>query len=92
MDTAAARLDVEAVIDRLDLAGLVTKVLAEIDLPEIIRESTGSVASDAVRGVRMQTISADDAISRAVDRLRPRRTRWTAVAPSPPASPPAGIP
>jgi hypothetical protein len=62
-------------------------VLAEIDLPEIIRESTGAMASDTVRGVRMQTISADDAVGRAVDRLRLRRARRVAAEPPPPGVP-----
>ena len=73
LDAAAARLDLDAVIARIDLAGLAQEVIAEIDLPEIIRESTGSVASDTVRGVRMRGISGDDAVGRAVDRLRHRR-------------------
>jgi hypothetical protein len=62
LDAAAARLDISAVIDRVDVVGLATDVIAEIDLPEIIRESTGSMASDTLRGVRMQSISGDDAI------------------------------
>jgi hypothetical protein len=90
LNAAAARLDVDALIDRIDLVGLAREVLAEIDLPEIIRESTGAVASDAVRGVRMQTISADDAIARAFDRLRLRTQRVpaTATTPAPPARAP----
>jgi hypothetical protein len=73
LDAAAARLDVDAVIERIDLVGLAEDVIAEVDLPEIIRESTGSVASETVRGVRMQSISGDQAIGRAVERLRLRR-------------------
>jgi hypothetical protein len=75
LDAAAARLDISAVIDRVDVVGLATDVIAEIDLPEIIRESTGSMASDTLRGVRMQGISGDDAIGRVIDRLRMRRAR-----------------
>jgi hypothetical protein len=49
-----------------------------IDLPEIIRESTGSMASDVVRDARMQGIDADVAIARVVDRIiRRRRARLT---------------
>lgn len=73
LDAAAARLDIDAIIARIDLPGLAQDVIAEIDLPEIIRESTGSVASETVRGVRMRGISGDDAVGRAVDRLRHRR-------------------
>jgi hypothetical protein len=75
LDAAAARLDIEAVINRVDVVGIATDVIAEIDLPEIIRESTGSMASDTLREIRMQSISGDDAIGRVVDRLRLRRAR-----------------
>lgn len=75
LDAAAARLDLEAVIDRIDLAGIAEQVINEVDLPGIIRGSTGSMASDTVTGVRMQSISGDEAIARAIDRLRPRRGR-----------------
>ncbi len=69
----AERVSIDAVIDRIDLIGLTSYVLDSIDLPEIIRESTGSVASETVRGVRMQSIDADQAVQRAVDRLLLRR-------------------
>lgn len=72
VDAVARRLDIDAVTDRLDLVALVETVIAEIDLPAIIRDSTGSVASSTVRGVRMQSVSGDEAIARAVDRLRLR--------------------
>ena len=58
-----------------DLAGIVGEVLDEIDLPAIIRDSTGSMASETVRGVRMTGITADDAVSRVVDRALFRRRR-----------------
>ncbi|MGZ4775500.1 MAG: hypothetical protein ACXVYW_09390 [Oryzihumus sp.] len=79
VDAVARRLDLEAVIDRIDVVGLAEEVIAEVDLPEIIRESTGSVASDAVRGVRMQGISGDEAVGRAIDRLRHVRARHAAA-------------
>jgi hypothetical protein len=75
IDAVAARIDIDAVIDRIDLVGLVEVVIAEIDLPEIIRESSGSMASETVRGVRMQGITADEAVGRAVDRFRLVRSR-----------------
>jgi hypothetical protein len=75
VDAVAARLDIDRVIARIDLVGLAEDVIAAIDLPEIIRESSASVASDTVRGARMQGISADEAVGRAVDRLRHRRVR-----------------
>ena len=73
LDAIAARIDVDAVIDRVDLLGLARYVVNGIDLPEIIRDSTGSMASDAVRGVRMQSMQADETVARLVDRLLRRR-------------------
>ncbi len=75
LDAVAARLDVDAVIDRVDLIELARTVVAGIDLPEIIRDSTGAVASDTMREVRMQGISGDDAVARVVDRLLLRHHR-----------------
>jgi hypothetical protein len=62
-------------------------VIAEIDLPEIIRDSTGAMASDTLLGVRMQSISGDEAIARAMGRLRLRLARRTAG----PGSPEPGL-
>jgi hypothetical protein len=73
LNAIITRLDIEAAINRVDLARLTTELIAEIDLPEIIRESTGAVASETLRGVRMQSHFGDDAIARAVGRLRGRR-------------------
>ena len=71
----SARVDIDAVIDRVDLVRIVEEVLEEIDLPALIRDSTGSMTSETVRGVRMTGISADDALTRAVDRALFRRRR-----------------
>jgi len=73
VDAVVARADFDAVIDRIDVIGIVEEVLEVIDLPAIIRDSTGSMASETVRGARMTSITADDAISRAVDRALFRR-------------------
>ncbi len=76
------RVDLEAIIDAvladIDLVGLTAEVIDAVDLPEIIRESTGSMASDTVRTARMQGISADEAVGRAMDRLLLRRGRGSA--------------
>ncbi len=63
------------VLKRLDMAGMAEGIIAEVDLAEMIRQSTGSVASDTVRGVRMQGISGDETVGRVVARLRLRRRR-----------------
>lgn len=79
VDAIARRVDVEAVIARVDLVGITEDILDRIDLPEIIRESAGSMTTEAVHDVRMTGIGADEAVNRAVDRLLRRRgTRRTA--------------
>ncbi len=72
-DEVLRRVDLDAVIARLDMAKLAEDVIASVDLPEIIRESTGAVSSETVREVRMRGISGDEAVGRAMERLRPRR-------------------
>lgn len=90
VDAIARRLDLDAVIDRIDLVGLTEMVLRVIDLPEVIRMSTGSVASDTVRGARMQGIAGDEAVSRVVDRLLLRRGGRAGQAPQLETGPPGG--
>ena len=87
IDAIAARIDLDAVIDRIDMIAIVEEVLATIDLPAIIRESTGSMASETVRGARMTGISVDDAISRGLERHLFRRRR-----PSTPSTPAGDAP
>lgn len=83
IDAIASRLELDAVIDRIDVVGMVEEVIAVIDLPGIIRDSTGSMASETVRSARMTGISADEAVSRAIERHLFRRRR----PPSTPTSP-----
>jgi hypothetical protein len=75
IDSVAARIDVPAIIDRLDLAALANQVIEQIDLPDLIRESSGAMASETLRGVRMQGMHADDRVNRIVDRVLLRRDR-----------------
>jgi hypothetical protein len=78
LDKIGARVDIDAVIDRVDLVALAEQVIDGIDLPEIIRESSGSMASEVVRGVRIQSIEADESVAHIIDRLlRRRRVRQT---------------
>jgi|SRR5680860_876701 len=88
LNAIVSRLDLEAALDRIDLARLTTELIAEIDLPEIIRESTGAVASETLREVRMQSHFGDEAVARAVGRLRLRGNRPAdATAPTGPVAP-----
>jgi hypothetical protein len=75
VDTIAARVDVDAIVDRLDLVTIANRVIDGIDLPEIIRESTGTVTGEMVRDVRMRGIEADRAVAGLAARFLRRRPR-----------------
>ena len=80
VNRVAERLDLEAVVARIDLASLAQEVIDEIDLPEIIRDSSGAMASETVQEVRVLGIQADRFVAKVVDRiLRRTRPRDTAV-------------
>lgn len=66
-------VDIDGVIGAVDLVPVVEQVLADIDLPAIIRDSTGSMASETVRGARLTGITVDDAIGQAIQRRLFRR-------------------
>jgi hypothetical protein len=68
VDSVAARIDVEKIIDRLDLVVIARGVIDELDLPEIIRGSTETMAAETRDGVRVQGLRADRFVSRLVDR------------------------
>jgi hypothetical protein len=97
VDAVVARADFDKVIAKLDLIELAEFVVEGIDLPGIIRSSTGSMASEGLREVRRQGIGADERVSHVVDRLLRRqerspgqptpRPRDGAAAPSTPSSP-----
>lgn len=69
------RVDMEQVIDQVPIVEIADYVIEEIDLPRIIRDSTGGIASDAMDSVRLTSYSADRSVGRIVDRLLSRRTR-----------------
>jgi len=72
-DAVIARVDVDATLARLDLAAIARQVIDDIDLPEILRQSTGAVSSEAVREIRDESMLADEALARFVDRVLRRR-------------------
>jgi hypothetical protein len=79
LDRAVDRVDIDRVLSRTDLAGLARYVVAEIDLPGLLRASTGSVTTEVVRSVRDQGADADRAVERVVDRLLRRQARHTGL-------------
>ena len=78
----------EIVLEKVDLIRIAEYVVEGIDLPEIIRDSTLSVSSEAVRGLRMQGVDADQAVARVADRiLRRRRRTADGLVPTQPEAP-----
>jgi len=69
IDSLAADLDIEAVINRIDLIGLADKVIEGVDLPAIIRDSTNSMTAEVMTDVRTQGERADDVVAGIVDRM-----------------------
>lgn len=65
--------DIEDVIDRVPMIQIADYIIEEIDLPQIIRESTGGVAMDAFTSTRLTAARSDEFISKVVDALLLRR-------------------
>lgn len=79
IDRIAAQVSLDPIIDRIDMIDIANYIIDEIDLPKIVRESTGGLASEAVRGVRLQSMEFDDTISDGVDKVLQRKQRKTEV-------------
>lgn len=69
VDAVVDRVDVGALVDRLDLPTLARQVIEAVDLPEIIRQSSGAMASETVQGLRLHSIGADERVKQVVDRV-----------------------
>ena len=81
-DPIVARVNFDAAMAQIDLIGIAQKIVDGIDLPGIIRDSTGSLASEAVHGVRVQGQQADDAVGQLVGRVFRRRAALDGLHPS----------
>ena len=69
IDAIVADVDIDAIIARIDLIGLADQIIDGVDLPAIIRESTGTVTAEVMTDVRTQTARADDVVAGFVDRV-----------------------
>jgi hypothetical protein len=65
----AAAVNLEPIIDRVPITDIADYVIAEIDLPEVIRGSTGGIADQVMQAVRFKAISSDQSLARIVDRI-----------------------
>jgi hypothetical protein len=75
VDRVIARTDLLAVIDRIDVAAIAQEVIEDVDLPRVIRESSGLLAGETVRTARVQGMHADHLVAKIVDRVIRREAR-----------------
>jgi hypothetical protein len=73
LNAAASRIDLDAMIDRIDLVRIANYLMEELEIPEIIRESTSALAVESVEQLRVQGIRADRFVSHVLDRMVRRR-------------------
>jgi hypothetical protein len=69
VQAVADRIDLQALVERLDLTTIANEVIEEIDLTGIIQEAMGSMTTETVGGIRVQSMNADRAIARLVGRV-----------------------
>jgi hypothetical protein len=74
VQAVADRIDLQALVERLDLTTIANEVIEEIDLTSIIQEAMGSMTTETVGGIRLQSMNADRAIARMVGRVLGRES------------------
>jgi hypothetical protein len=94
IDAIVSRVDIATIVSRVDLPGLTEQVMDEVDVGELIRESSGTMAAETVDALRDQGMRADHLVNRIVDRVLGRKDeRHTDLAGAEPAGdPPRGAP
>lgn len=74
VDELLGRVDVNALLLRhVDVAALAQAVVEAVDLPQLVRQASGSLTSETVESIRVQGMEADRAVERLVGRLLLRR-------------------
>jgi len=72
-----AQADITPILDRIPMTEIADYVIEEIDLPSLVRESTGGVADGLLGTLRFQAIQTDNFVSHIVDRILFRKERQT---------------
>ncbi len=86
INAIVAAADIEDIIDRVPIVPIANYVIDEIDLPQIIRQSTGGIATEAINATRVQGVGADQFIAHLADRILHRRKPRDLDAPGDPES------
>jgi len=73
IDGIVSRVDIDALMNRIDIGPIAVRVLDEVDIGSIVRESTGSVTGDMLNGGRVSAMRLDGALVKVSDKLLFRR-------------------
>src|SRR4051812_48341829 len=81
IDALLTRIDMDALLDRVDIDGIfkrvdIAAILDEVGIDDLVRQSTGVLASDTVKILRVRSMNCDVLLSRFVDRLLHRAPRY----------------
>jgi hypothetical protein len=81
VNAIVGRVDIDELVQRVNVAKIVTDVLENIELGDLIADSTTNIAADARDTVRVQAIRADGGLAGVIDRVLGRRTERDLVVP-----------
>lgn len=73
VDRIVAQASIDDVVDRVPMIQIADYIIEEIDLPQIIRESTGGIAMDAFTSTRFSAARTDEFVSKIIDTVLLRR-------------------
>jgi len=73
IDRLVTTVDLDAAVHQVDLLGVAQYVIDGVNLPAIVRSSSASFTTEAVHGLRVHGVEADQAVARVVGHLIPRR-------------------
>ncbi len=75
LDRIVEAVELDPILDRVPIVEVADYVIEQVDLPQIIRQSTGGVAADAIDAARLASYRVDVGVAGFVDRLIFRRRR-----------------
>lgn len=73
VDRIVRQANIEDIVDRVPMVQIADYIIEEIDLPQIIRESTGGIAMDAFTSTRFSAARTDDFVAKVIDTVLLRR-------------------
>jgi hypothetical protein len=78
VDDIVGRVDIDSILAKVDTVGLAREVIEALDIPEMVRQSSGNLAAEGIEGLRLQGMQADRIVARVIDAVLGRRFRQDA--------------